>query len=149
MYLNALWVDDEEKSLKYYERRFEEMGVKITRVPTVAGALALLNTRRFDIVLLDLILPLDDYYKARGHVTAESGLQLLRNIRDPSRNGETVADVLVLVVTAVISAGNASVAMELVGGPERFFSKPLFGDQEERLFALVQGIVGGPNASCQ
>ena len=52
-----LVVDDEENIRELYREEFEEMGFEVTTVADAIQALALMNTKTFDLVTLDMRMP--------------------------------------------------------------------------------------------
>ena len=100
----ALWVDDEPAAVSYERIVVEGLGLEVSLALTADEALDMSRDTCFRFVLLDLILPKDEYGRARGIVDAEAGLSVLTNLRDPKRNAATDHNVRVLVVTAVVSA---------------------------------------------
>ncbi|HSA78530.1 MAG TPA: response regulator [Nitrospirota bacterium] len=52
-----LVVDDEENIRQLYKEEFEEMGYEVTMVADGIQALAALDTKKFDLVTLDMRMP--------------------------------------------------------------------------------------------
>ncbi len=52
-----LVVDDEENIRQLYKEEFEEMGYEVTTVADGIQALAALDTKKFDLVTLDMRMP--------------------------------------------------------------------------------------------
>ena len=100
----ALWVDDEPAAVSYERILAEGLGLDLSLALTAKDALDMSQDTCFRLVVLDLILPKDEYERTRGIVQAEAGLSVLTSLRDTKRNAATHHDVRVLVVTAVVSA---------------------------------------------
>jgi two-component system response regulator (stage 0 sporulation protein F) len=52
-----LVIDDEENIRELYREELAEMGYEVTTVPSGAQALTLMETRKFDLVTLDIRMP--------------------------------------------------------------------------------------------
>jgi CheY-like chemotaxis protein len=78
-----LWVDDEPDAAFYHRKYLEHVcagGFEVTQALDVAQALDYLMKQRWDMVILDLILPM----QAGAPVRTAPGLDLLRWIRNES-----------------------------------------------------------------
>ncbi len=78
--LTVLAVDDDPANLRVFEQIFEAFGARVTTAARGLEALALLETRRFDLALIDV------------HMPEMSGLELVRRLRArPGPNRDTPA----------------------------------------------------------
>jgi CheY-like chemotaxis protein len=78
-----LWVDDEPEAAFYHRKYLDHVsagGFEVTQALDVAQALDYLMKQRWDMVILDLILPM----QAGAPVRTAPGLDLLRWIRHES-----------------------------------------------------------------
>jgi CheY-like chemotaxis protein len=101
MPIRVLWVEDEPDSIRYEMLIAEQHGWHITWAGTVSGAQGLVRDTAFDLVVIDLILPMTDYEKSRGLVDPHAGIHFIESVREPTRSGRTRPDVPMLVLTAV------------------------------------------------
>lgn len=88
---DVLIVDDDAQLLRMMDRTLRSAGYRTSTSGTPVAALALLRTRRFSLVVLDVDMP------------GMSGLELATQIRD-GRYGETNRSVPIVFVTADDSA---------------------------------------------
>ena len=72
-----LWVDDDARKMLPYSRMLAKKGITVTFSSTVRAAQRKLCEKTFDVVVLDLILPVDDG-PTFGNL---GGISLLRSIR--------------------------------------------------------------------
>ncbi|WP_377355137.1 response regulator [Phenylobacterium terrae] len=70
--LSVLAVDDEPSNLRVFEQIFEVFGARVTTAAGGAEAMALLEVRAFDLLLVDL------------HMPGMTGLELMRLLRTSS-----------------------------------------------------------------
>jgi DNA-binding NtrC family response regulator len=117
--IRILVVDDAPDTLEVLERNLATQGYQVVTAAGVAGAVALLERRRVDIVITDLKMP------------GRSGLELVRHVRDNCRDTE------VLMITGYPSVDAAVRAFK--NGAEEFLCKP-FTDEE--LFEAVRQALG-------
>ena len=79
---NVLLIDEDEYPLKFYTQQLEEDGFKITQCFSVDCALRALANGKFDIVILDCMMPTGDNY---ANEDTQEGLRtdvfLYRDIR--------------------------------------------------------------------
>jgi CheY-like chemotaxis protein len=128
MSLNVLWVDDEPQSLRYERILADQQGWNITSADTVSRAMELINNTAFDLVVIDLILPLDDFQKQRGYVTPDAGIQFVEAITEPTRKGSTPANVPLLVISAVISDEHKAKVVKKLVSTRYYLNKPVQED---------------------
>lgn len=126
MLINVLWVEDEPQSVRYEQKLAEQHGWRIVFAETVSKALELISDTAFDLVVIDLILPLDDFHHQRGYVDPNMGIQLIEMIQEPTREGCTPPDVPLLVISAVVPPSPR--VIEKLTSERYYLSKPL---QEE------------------
>jgi len=88
----VLVIDDDARDRSWLVDTLIRAGYSVESAPTVAAALTLCRTRRFDAITLDLLLP------------DGSGLEVLRSLRADGPNRETP----VIVVTVVAEKGAAA-----------------------------------------
>ncbi|HWI64321.1 MAG TPA: hypothetical protein VNT75_20975 [Symbiobacteriaceae bacterium] len=102
--IQCLWVEDEPESVVWERHIARTMGWEVTLAKTAEAAAEALTAKRFDVVVLDLILPANDYTAERGPIDQDSGLKILAHIRDPQRVGQTPNSVKVLVFSCVLES---------------------------------------------
>ena len=132
MTLNVLWVEDEPSSMKYEQILAKNEGWIITSADTASKALELIKDTSFDLMVVDLILPDDEFQKERGFAMSEYGIRLVRRTRDLSRAGQTKPDVPLLIITAI----DRESAAEVISGLQSsryFINKPVDTDVYKRL----------------
>jgi len=112
---NILIVDDEESFRTHLKRLFVRRGYAVTEAANGAEALARAVQQRFDIVLLDIVLPGLD------------GVEVLRTIK------EQTPETQVIMMTGNATVSNAIASMKL--GAYDYLTKPF--DFEE-LFILIE-----------
>lgn len=134
--IEVLWVEDEPHTLRYERRLAEAFGWRITTCDTVEQAIHLLKTNSYDLVIVDLMLPMDEYNKRRGFLDPGAGVALLTHIRDPRRDDATPPSVTTLVITAVISSDTRAEVLNYVDD-RHFLSKPV---DEKQYIETVQEI---------
>jgi CheY-like chemotaxis protein/glycine cleavage system H lipoate-binding protein len=100
----VLVVDDEEVVLASVERLLGRDHMTVEKVPSGAAALERLRSRRFDVVITDLMMPRMD------------GLELLRRIRADGHNTPTI------LITGYATVGNAMKALK--AGAVEYLPKP-------------------------
>ena len=125
MTINALWVEEESSSLRYERGRAKELGWEITLCETVIQASELIRSNTFDLLILDLILPMDQSTLHKGMVETEAGITLLKDIRDPSRLGQTSSDVPILIISAVGSMEQRLKVIKMLPDERFFLPKPV------------------------
>lgn len=124
MMIRTLWLDDEFTTVPYELTLASSLGCEVTKASTGEEALRLTAQTRFDLVIIDLILPKDEYHRQRGQVDADTGIRLLAAVRDPSRRGATPSDVRVLVATAVVSDDKKALVLPYLSCPDDYLTKP-------------------------
>lgn len=102
----VLIVDDSRMTLELIGRRLEKLGCEAAQAIDGVDALALLDHRAFDIVLLDMVMP------------RHSGVRTLRDLRALPRH----ADTPVIMMTAQAGPGAAIEALE--AGADDHIAKP-------------------------
>ena len=133
MSIDVLWVEEEQRSLRYEMRLAEQQGWNITYVDTVSRAIELMNDTAFDLIVVDLILPLEEFHKQRGFVTPKAGIQLIESIRDSSRKGRTPQNVPLLVISAVVSPEQKAKVVKTLASDRYYLTKPLEEDTYRRV----------------
>lgn len=123
---NVLVVEDEPHIRELVALHLRLEGLAVTEVGGGDEALALIETRRFDLVVLDLMLPRVD------------GVTICRAIRRSRLNG----DVPVLMLTARREESDKVLGLE--SGADDYLTKP-FGVRE--LVARVRALLRRPRAS--
>jgi CheY-like chemotaxis protein len=132
--------DDEPHSLRYETTVAASGGWNVTFADTAARAVELLDTRQFRLVLLDLILPRDDYNKERGLTDPDVGIHLLRSIRARQASSPTPPTVRVLVVSCVVSEDICAIAGASLIDAHDFLRKPLFADFAKTVDRVTQEL---------
>jgi CheY-like chemotaxis protein len=105
-----LFIDDEAMTLKVGCLMLRGLGYDVTEVQSGYDALELLKANKFDLVLLDLMMP--EIY----------GLDVLRNIR----NDKKLKDIPVIIQTGVTNTRDVDDAYEM--GVAAVISKPYTKD---------------------
>jgi sigma-B regulation protein RsbU (phosphoserine phosphatase) len=104
---SILIVDDEELSSEGLARRLQRHGYAVTVVKSGREAIELLGERRFDLVLLDIMMP------------AMSGLEVLKLLR----RVDSLIDLPIIMVTAKGDSEDMVEGLEL--GANDYVTKPL------------------------
>jgi len=112
---SVLVVDDAPETLEVLRRNLESAGYRVFTAPSVAEALAVLETTPMDLVITDYKMP------------QVSGLDLVRHVR------ENLKDTEVVMITGYASVEGAILAIKT--GAEEYLAKP-FTDEE--LFEAVR-----------
>lgn len=137
MGLKVLWVDDEPHSLRYEHKLAQRYGWELHFASTAQEALDVTARDRFDLLILDIILPQNQYYLDRGFVHEDSGLKLLATLKEPSREALTPHDVPIGVITAVISPDKRAQIIKLLPSDQFYLSKPI---NEKEYLALLKRL---------
>jgi CheY-like chemotaxis protein len=125
MRTKILWIDDEPAAVSYERKLVEQRGFEIVTSLTMEDALEKASNLAFKLVLLDLILPRNDYERERGVVDVEAGLSVLTALRDQKWKGATNNTVRIIVVTAVVSADIQARAHEYLNDQRDYLTKSL------------------------
>src|SRR3954465_15009377 len=104
---SVLIVDDEETNSEALAGRLQRHSYAVTVAKSGRQALELLGERRFDLVLLDVMMP------------GMNGLEVLRLLR----RVDSLADLPVIMVTARSDSADVVEALEL--GANDYLTKPL------------------------
>jgi DNA-binding response OmpR family regulator len=127
--MTVLLVEDDERLSGFVAEYLQQQGLGVVRVGDGQQALVEAGRRRFDVVVLDLMLP------------GRDGLDVCRDLR-------TTSDVPVIVVTARVSETDRVLGLEL--GADDYLTKP-FSVREllARIRAVVRRAQGrvGPGAT--
>ena len=122
----VLIIDDEESMRLLLGRTVEALpNVEITLAGTCEEALHLAGSRRYDVILLDLLMP------------GVGGIEVLKAIRSNSANGETP----VIIVSVMADEDTKMVCRSL--RISDYVVKPIV---RESLVAAVSAQIDGPNA---
>ena len=105
--MKALVADDVPMIRKLVEFHLKQIGFDISNAADGAEALALANNSKYDLIMLDIMMPEMD------------GLEVLRQVRQGSINSATP----VIIMTAYGDASNVKKAMEY--GANDFIVKPV------------------------
>jgi len=129
--MRILLVEDDAVLRDVMQRRLREAGHRVDEASTLEQADHLWRVQAFDVVLLDLNLPLSD----RAHAGLGSGLSLLRSAR--ARGDRTP----VLVLTARNRTDERIAGLN--AGADDYLGKPFDLDEvEARLRALARRAAG-------
>ena len=129
--MRILLVEDDAVLRDVMQRRLGEAGHRVDEASTLEQADHLWRVQAFDVVLLDLNLPLSD----RAHAGLGSGLSLLRSVR--ARGDRTP----VLVLTARNRTDERIAGLN--AGADDYLGKPFDLDEvEARLRALARRAAG-------
>src|SRR5262249_1885473 len=104
---SLLIVDDDELSREGLARRLQRQGYEVACARTGREAIEMLGTRRFDLVLLDVMMP------------GMNGLEVLKHLRQV----DSLLDLPIVMVTARNDSGDVVEALEL--GANDYLTKPL------------------------
>jgi DNA-binding response OmpR family regulator len=125
----VLIIDDNEKVLRTLEDRIESMGFDFDSADCQAAATALLQKRRYDLILLDQELPVK-----KGKPTHKQvGRNLLVHIRQDANNESTP----VIVVTAHDGDDSVAIADLFHDGADYFIHKPQISMLEEKIRSVL------------
>ena len=102
-----LVVDDVAENRTLLRRYFGERGFDVTEADGGAAALSLIGQRRFDAVLLDIVMP------------AMDGIEVLKRIRA----GHSLLSLPVIMVSGKSASMDFSLAMKL--GANDYITKPI------------------------
>ncbi|MCL5021052.1 MAG: response regulator [Bacteroidetes bacterium] len=105
--MKALVADDVPMIRRLVEFHLKQIGFEISNAADGAEALMLATSSKFDLILLDIMMPEID------------GLEVLRRLRDGSINKETP----IVIMTAFGDSANVKKAVEY--GANDFIVKPL------------------------
>ena len=128
----VLWVDDQPFALDYYCRLLADIGILVDLETDVKRAADRLRSERYELVLLDLLLP-PDRSEPDHHPTASS-LRLLDEIRVRGSDAPPVVVVTALVDSGVLDEAHAK-------GVQDVLHKPVDFDSIQR---IVKRYVGWP-----
>ena len=120
--LRILVVDDDADARRLVNKVLAEVGASVIAVGSVAEAIAILKTHKFDVLLSDIGLPNED------------GFDLIRQVRD---SGHTVAQLPAIALTAFANKIHAHDALSR--GFQVHVAKPVDADV---LIAVVADVVG-------
>jgi DNA-binding response OmpR family regulator len=124
--LNILLVEDERKLAEAVAEGLQGEGYAVTHAPTGEHALGCIRSSQFDLILLDLMLPM------------RSGLEVLRELR---KSG--------VVVPVLILTSRDSIEQRVLGldsGADDYLVKPFaFAELLARMRALIRRNVPAPN----
>jgi CheY-like chemotaxis protein len=150
MSINVLWVEDERESLLYEINLAKRQNWEITFVDNVKNALDRIKDYSYDLIVLDLILPADNYSKLRRHVDPNVGLEFINTIRDPTRIGCTRSDVRLLVLSAVASDDRKAKVVEKLESDKYYLNKPLHEEiYNDIIKEITQSIMNNINKDCK
>ncbi len=125
---HVLAVDDEPLNLLVIEGALAPLGCRIVGAADARSAMAAMLASRPDLVLLDVMMP------------GESGIELCKKMR----NTPALADVPVILVTALDAAGHRSEG--LTSGADDYIEKPIDVDQlTGRVRSLLARAGSGPH----
>jgi CheY-like chemotaxis protein len=109
--LHALVVDDDEIGRRLAQRVLEGQGFDVTCVDGAVAALAAIEVRRPDVVVLDVVMP------------GMTGTELLEQIKSNPR----LASIPVVMVTSRTS--DADLLASYQSGADYYITKPLVADE--------------------
>jgi len=99
-------VDDNEKNRDLLGRRLERQGYRVTMAVDGRQALEFINQEAFDLVLLDIMLPVMNGYEVLEHLKAD----------------QTLSHIPVIITTALDESDGKAKCMDL--GAEDYLTKP-------------------------
>jgi CheY-like chemotaxis protein len=140
--IKVLWVEEEQDSLRYERGIAIGQGWDITSASTVSEAMDLVSKDHFDLIVADLILPPDEFAKARGSVDVNAGIRFLEWIRSATHESRTPPTVMVVVITAVVSPETKSRVAEKLVPSQYYINKPLRRERYLELIHELNGILG-------
>lgn len=103
---SLLVVDDNEMNRDMLGRRLERQGYRVTMAVDGQQALEFINEESFDLVLLDIMLPVMNGYEVLEHMKAD----------------QTLSQIPVIVTTALDESDGKARCMDL--GAEDYLTKP-------------------------
>lgn len=145
--INILWID--EQIYEYYPNdEILAQLFNLTQANYEEEGIEYLKQNRYDLVLLDLMLPKnkEEYDRSLVHLgTGQHILQQLRN-QDESEKWATPFDCAVIVFTARGNKDALSQVIKLIGEHGELLQKPVLGDVLiEKVYAVL-GIVKEGNS---
>lgn len=150
MSIKVLWVEDEPNSMTYEVMLAEQRGWHITSAETASRALDLVRDRSFDLVVVDLILPQNNYEKERGHFDPYAGIHLIESVRQRTTSGHTPPDVPILVITAVVTDDLRARVLDKLESSRYYLNKPLEeGVYREVVRELTERLDRSPQGASQ
>jgi len=139
--VNLLWVEEEQDSLRYERKIVEALEWNITLVSTIDDAKNKLLTENYNLIISDLIMPINKFEKDRGFVDVNAGINLLKWIRNPEIIKKTPADVLIVVISAVISSETKVNIIDKLVPPEYYLNKPIVEKNFQDLLVILNKIL--------
>ena len=127
--LRVLAADDNPTNRKVLELMLGAAGVEVVSVEDGAAAVEAWRTRPFDVILMDLRMPVMD------------GLEAIRAIRE-AESGDACTRAPIIVISANTSP--ADVAASEAAGADRHLGKPV---QADMLFEAIAGVLEDDQAS--
>jgi CheY-like chemotaxis protein len=103
---SLLVVDDNEMNRDLLGRRLERQGYRVTMAVDGRQALEFINQEAFDLVLLDIMLPVMNGYEVLEHLKAD----------------QTLSHIPVIITTALDESDGKAKCMDL--GAEDYLTKP-------------------------
>jgi CheY-like chemotaxis protein len=124
----VLIIDDQEPMRMLLAKYMsEELKAEISLAGTCEGAVHLANSKTFDVILLDLLMP------------GIGGFEVLKKIRADSANKSTPVIVVSILATSIAGEGKLAFERAMSLGAQAFVSKPV---SRSALVATVKSYLG-------
>jgi CheY-like chemotaxis protein len=119
---DVLLAEDDKVSIHVAARMLEKSGCRVETVEDGAQAISKLKDRRFDLVLMDVQMPVMD------------GLEATRAIRS-GRAGQDAKDIPIIAMTAYAMSGDREKFVD--SGMDDYIAKPVSVDELNRVLSLA------------
>lgn len=134
MAIKVLWVEEEPDSVRFEMAIAKNMNWDIEQVNSAMKAIELINKKKFDLIILDIIIPIDEFNSKRGLISDEGGIRVLEEIRNPNRKKGTDNNVKVIIITCVMTPKKKEKIIKLLESEKYYISKPI--KQKEFIYFL-------------
>jgi len=144
--MNILWIEDEPQYMGACILWLKMQGYKLNISKTVKEAEELLEKKKYDLVLIDIMLPDDDKQAQVGNLNFNGGIELAKRWEGSGANWKTPWGTPLGFVTAVLEEEvdtTMEQALKLVNGNENLYlEKPIELEDFTKMFALLVETIG-------
>jgi len=116
-----LWIDDEPHSLSCERLLLEKSGVHVEWATTIAEATERLNSKRYDLIILDCMLPPD----SPSEEPIRAGVTFLDRLRSGKIGASCDNRKLKVIVVTAIGSMHILETLRKAEGVERIMMKPI------------------------
>jgi CheY-like chemotaxis protein len=142
---NILWIEDEPEFMRACTLWLEKQGYKLKISKTVQEAEGDLKKEKYDLVLIDIMLPDDDKQAEVGNLNFNGGIELAKMWEKSGTKWETPWGTPFGFVTAVLEEEGDTTreeALNLVNGNENLYlEKPIGLEDFTKMFAVLVLLV--------